>query len=188
MSDYATIEQVSKFLQGSEEADTDALALSITAASRFIDNLCEVTPSYFAAAVEGSEATEIMLKGTGTSLLRLPPYVPGSLAALSLDGQSLDLTPFALRGSVPLQFLIAPGRIYFGEDTLYTVSARWGFEVIPADIVQATIAMAIKFFRESDAATAVMAGTENQTVQIVPPMVEKICEAYRKMNLYLTVI
>ena len=184
--DYATAEQVSKFLQGAEDADETALALAISAASRFIDNFCEVNAGFFAKA--GDTATDKTVAGSGVFLLRLPPYLPGTLESISSEGLEIDLEDYTLRGNVPLQFLIAPGRVYFSEDAYFTFRAQWGFAEIPADIVQATITMAIKMFRETDVATVKMADTETQLTQNVPSIVRAICDGYRRMNLYLAVI
>ena len=182
MSDYATFQQVARFLQGAEEADTEAVQDAIAAASRMIDRLCEVNDEFFAKAETAASAK--IFRGTGTALLRLAPYVPGSLTALT----GYDLMNFRERGAPPLQYLLAPAGGYFSEDTRYEATARWGFAAVPAEIQQATVALAIKIFRESDPATVRMSDTENQLTQSVPPFVRSITDAYKKMNLYFAEI
>ena len=144
--------------------------------------MCEVNENFFAKAE--NDVSEKTLSGAGTSLLRLPPYIAGTLEAVETEGVEFEINYFRESGKPPVQFLYAPSNIYFAENEQYVLTAKWGFAEIPADIQQATVAMAIKMFRETDAATVKMSDTENQTTQNVPPFVRDICEQYRKMNLY----
>ena len=182
MSDYATYQQVSRFLQGAAEADTEALSLSIAAASRLIDNLAEVSENFFAKAA--TLATAKKFSGSGAYLLRLPPMIENSLTAVA----GFDITGLRVSGRPPLQFLAGSPYLFFAEFTEYEITARWGFSEVPADIQQAAVAMAVKMFRETDAATVKMTDTETVISQNVPPFVRDICESYRKKNLFLASI
>src|ERR1043165_2545665 len=57
----------------------DVLNKIIERASRIFDRECGVEDGYFEAA--GTDSSTKTIYGDGSNLLRLPPYVPGSLSA-----------------------------------------------------------------------------------------------------------
>lgn len=132
-------------------------------------------------------ATERTFYGDGTNILKLDPYVPGSLSttiAVPADYTTPD-------------FIIQNGHLLRSSDTgipnpagsynygwmariPVTVTAKWGYESTPADVKAAVIEMAINLWREVDPATAKLSGMDGSIRrEAIPPRVKEIAKFYR---------
>ena len=169
------------------DAELDAL---IEQASRYFDLCCGVAPEYFEPADTPGVASDQTIYGQGTSYLKLPPYVPGSLATLTVptnytaptyiekDGyliitDSSGLTPFG-------QYRYPPYTVGWWEGVAITVSAVWGFEETPADVKLAVIELIINLWRETDPASLNLTDLERQPLrEKIPPRVAEIARRYR---------
>lgn len=136
-------------------------------------------------------ATNKTIYGQGTSYLKLPPYVPGTLDDeitvpdayttpdfIEKDGY-LILTDS--NGVLPQgQYRYPPYATGWWEGVAITVSAIWGFEATPADVKLATIELVINLIRETDPATLKLTDLEGQPLrEKVPPRVFEIARRYR---------
>lgn len=169
------------------DAELDAL---IEQASRYFDLYCGVTPEYFEPAASPGSATEQTIYGQGTNYLKLPPYVSGSLATLTVptnyttptyiekDGyliitDSNGLTPFG-------QWRYPPYTVGWWEGVAITVSAVWGFEATPADVKLAVIELIINLVRETDPATLKLTDLAGMPLrEKIPPRVAEVARRYR---------
>lgn len=136
-------------------------------------------------------ATSQTIYGQGSSYLKLPPYVPGSLNTtltvptnytaptfIEKDGyliitDSNGLTPFG-------QWRYPPYTVGWWEGVAITVSAIWGYEETPADVKLAVIELVINLVRETDPQTLKLTNLEGQALrEKMPPRVAEIARRYR---------
>lgn len=153
----------------------------IERASRIIDLECGVEPEYFEPA--GQNATNKVLIGDGTSYLKLPPYVAGSLNLTLTYPDGYSPLQFTERGGYLVRteggILIAHQFGGWYENVPITVSARWGYVATPADINHATIEFVINLVKEVDPASIKMMSLDNQPLrEKMPPRVLNICKKY----------
>lgn len=132
---------------------TDAvLGKVIERASRLFDQECGVEPEYFEAA--SANATARTLYGDGTNFLKLPPYVSGSLDTTLIFPSGYDALEFAERGGYLVRteggLLNSGPRGGWYENVPITVSARWGYAAIPAQVKHAIIKLVIHICRTVD--------------------------------------
>lgn len=166
------------------DAELDAL---IVQASRYLDLVCGVEPEYFEAA--GPTATNKTIYGDGSSYLRLPPYVAGTLyTTLSLPNGYTAPTFIERDGYLVLASsgvavsAIAPWPSTYGwyVGVPFTISARWGWVATPDDVKMAVIELVINLWRETDPATVKLINLEGQPLrEKMPPRVWEVCRRYR---------
>lgn len=126
--------------------------------------------------------------GDGGTLLKLDPYVPGTLdetitvptgytAQTFIEGDGYliraDSTGIPIRDTP---------RFYDGWAPYIpvTVTAVWGFESTPADVKQAVIELAINLWRETDPASLKLVNLEGGVLrESTPPRVKEIARRYR---------
>jgi len=169
------------------QAELEAL---IEQASRMFDLVCGVSPGYFNAAPIPI-ATSRTIYGEGTSYLRLPPYVPGSLnttltvptnyTAPSFIEKDGFLVLVDSNGIAPQGIWRYPPYITgWWEGVGITVSAIWGFLETPADIRMAIIELVINLKRETDPAELKLTDIEGQPLrEKLPPRVAEVARRYR---------
>lgn len=171
------------------DAELDAL---IEQGSRMFDLVCGVTPAYFEAA-SGSPpaASDQTIYGQGTSYLKLPPYVPGSLNTtitvptgytaptfIEKDGYLIITDSNGLTPNGPWRYPLYT--VGWWEGVPVTVSAIWGFEAVPADVKLAVIELIINLVRETDPPTVKLTDIEGQPLrEKLPPRVAEIAKRYR---------
>lgn len=152
----------------------------LEAASRIVDDACEVEADYFAPA--GDQVTLRTFAGTGTRRLLLPPHVPCSIRYVGFDDGSL-----APDYSESGEWLVAAPGNCWPDGWIVEVEARWGFAAVPADIRKATVQVAIMLAREDDPAygRAVTSADGGATIvrgRAVPPTAQMICEKWKRKN------
>lgn len=208
--DYVTATQVAAFAQEFDSLSPDGQDLVITAASRLFDNLVGVSDDFFAAYADAGYTSKTYYgDGTAYLRLdpyvALNPTDP--VAVLDSDGTALDIPEYYERNGylvirdygagVPIRgntvfyrspwpsenypvYGVATSFIGWAVDQKITVSARWGFSAIPADVQQAVIQLAIHLWRTGDPAfTAISQSGEPYTPPAIPVQVQSIADQYR---------
>lgn len=182
---YATAQQMQDYSFLPTPEDEALFSDVLLRASRMIDQACQLAPGYFAVA--GTGATAKTLRGSGLSMLRLPAYVPGSITAVTLDDadETAITEPYVERDGY-LVFLPNSWRVttIWSEYQAYKVTARWGFEAVPDEIVEATIELAVAIWRQKDGAflrvvADVNSGATGISGQAMPERVKMICNNWR---------
>lgn len=161
----------------------------IEQASRMIDLFVGCEPGYFNEPLYGI-ATEMTFYGTGTSYLRLPPYVPGSLETVTAPtaytvpsyieqgGYLIPVDAYGVGPQGPYRY--PPYTTGWWEGVPLTVSAVWGWQETPRDVKLATIELVINLVRETDPATLKLTDLEGQPLrEKMPPRVFEIARRYR---------
>lgn len=168
-------------------AELEAL---IEEASRMFDLVCGVPEGYFNASPIPIATTKTFY-GQGTSYLRLPPYVSGTLDTtltvptgytaptfIEKDGYLIVTDSLGLTPNGPWRYpLYTSG---WWEGVPVTVSAIWGFRETPADVRMAVIELVINLERETDPASLRLKDLEGQPLrERIPPRVAEIAKRYR---------
>ncbi|HWQ32546.1 MAG TPA: hypothetical protein VNQ79_06665 [Blastocatellia bacterium] len=152
----------------------------LEAASRIVDDACEVEPDYFAPASD--QVTLRSFEGGGTRRLHLPPYAPGSIRYVGYaDGSPAP--DYTESGG---WLVAAPGNCWPDGWTI-EIEARWGWPAVPADIRKATVQVAIMLAREDDPAygRAVVSADGGASIvrgRAIPPTVQMICDRWKRKN------
>jgi hypothetical protein len=167
VADYVTPQQIADFAQEFDQLEPDAQDRLATAASRLFDKLCGVSDDFFNVA--GVGYTDRVYIGDGTAYLKVDPYValnPTDPVAIE-DGfevpeyreQNGYLIVKTSRGFGVDSFghpyyrtWRFDGLVEWPRDKEITVSARWGFAAIPADVQMAVMQIAIHLWRTADPA------------------------------------
>jgi hypothetical protein len=173
--------------QMTETAISDnVLEALILRASRMFDLACGVEPEYFEAAVvdESTIATDLIIYGDGTNYLKLPPYVPGSLADTVTVPTGYTAPTFIVKNGYLIRaesdVLRTPYTIGWYDGVPITVSAIWGYETTPEDVKASVIELVINLWRETDPAFLKITNLEGQAVrEKLPPRVKYVANQYR---------
>lgn len=132
-------------------------------------------------------ATARTFYGNGLNMLKLDPYVPGSLNTTLTYPTGYTALDFIERDGYLIQtstdgiawpFLNYSSGWYGGAPI--TVSAIWGYESTPADVKAAVIELAINLWREVDPVSAKLVNLDGMILrEILPPRVKEIARRYR---------
>lgn len=132
-------------------------------------------------------ATNKTIYGDGSSYLRLPPYVPGSLNTTLTYPDGYTALDFIERDGYLIQassegiaapFLRYSSGWYGGLPIV--VSAIWGYGSTPEDVKLAVIELVINLWRETDPAMLKLVRIDNQPLrEKLPPRVAEIAKRYR---------
>ena len=173
----------------------EVLEKVIERASRIFDNECNVAAGYFEAS-SNTLSTKIVY-GDGTNLLRLPPYVPGSLNPTLVVPDGYTAQEFVEQGSegdqylvrsfnnVPVAFSVFCGGGWYPNVPI-TVTAKWGFTATPADVKHAVIEFVINLVKEVDPATIKMTGLDGQPLrEKMPPRTRMVADRYKARGVVL---
>lgn len=167
------------------EAELTAL---IEQASRYFDQLCGVPPEYFEAA--DTTASNKTFYGDGTNYLHVGPYVAGSLNTTLTYPDGYTALTFTERdeylivnssGVLPpfARFTNAQWPGWY-QGVPITISAKWGYEETPADVVMAVIELVINLERETDPASLKLKDLEGQPLrEKAPPRTLEVARRYR---------
>jgi hypothetical protein len=137
--------------------------------------------------------------GDGTDYLQLAPYVAGTLAtvagptglslptyaeidgmlvATTVEGVLVDRRPGGILGGARA---VAPT---WRNGAPYQVTADWGYDGVPADIVEACLEIAVRIWRGRDAGFSNVIGVEGGGAvgyeKALPPLVKEILLGYRR--------
>ena len=188
---YATaaeVKEVGTQLTGFTDALIDKV---IERASRFFDHLCGVSDEFFEPA--GASTSVRTFYGDGTNMLRLDPYVAGTLSIAVPSGYTAP-TYIERNGYLVLTTedvgaivgMLPPFPSWWRTGTGWwsglpiTVTAKWGYAATPADVKLAIIELVINVLRETDPANLNLLDLERQPLrERVPPRVKQVAEFYR---------
>lgn len=163
----------------------------IEQASRYFDLLCAVPEEYFEPAAAMAVASDRTIYGDGTNYLKLPPYVPGSLNTTITVPTGYTAPSFVERDGYLIlsttDGVLPPfARFYnctwpgWWSGVAITVSAKWGYEAVPADVKMAVIELTINLARETDPENLKMVNLDGQPLrEKVPPRVAEIARRRR---------
>ena len=181
--EYVALDEFKTFVGNKTKPEEDAFLLNrITSASRAIEDYLDVAEGYF---FPPPEATTRKVLGRGASYLSLPAPLFGEVTITAPEGYTVpnfDITD-ELRlitldsGGVPSLY-ITWGEVY------YTITGFWGYEAIPAQIVEATLQLAEFFYRSRDKALSGTITSMGQDEQFperdYPRKVRRILDEYKR--------
>ncbi len=158
MSQYVTNENVKLWVVQEANLDDDDTAARITAlvaaASGMIDKFCKRPEGYFQARGAEATATDRRIRGEGKRYLRLgrwfgetPTFTSPVVSANSY--YTNDENGWIYYNDTPPNDEFLPGSRgdeFFGRDSLFVVSAKWGFETTPDDIQMSAALIAGKMW------------------------------------------
>ncbi len=192
MSDaYLSLETLRTFAYQVDEDGLKFLEDLLPRASRIFDKLCGVSPNWFQPS-DGS-ATVKTLYGNSSQLLALPPYFGDDPTIILPDGYFVP--KFIAKGGY-LMTTDSNGVLQTGSRTAYPivwpsavpikVTAKWGFEKTPDDVVEAVAELCIAIWRSKDTAFLKAINLESMSViaEAVPKRVIMIANSYRSDALY----
>jgi hypothetical protein len=155
MSNYITDEDLKKFAVATEGDEPETWEFFAEAVSRLFDRECEVDSDFFIAASD--TATVRTYRANGTKFLRLGPYLASSITSILVDGVQFYTATVADREYQEKdEYLVFNSEIT--ENTIITVTAKWGFLAIPYEIKQACIEQALLMYRRKDSSFSEMSG------------------------------
>ena len=174
-----------------------AAARILKAASRLFDRAAGVKEGHFLAAGAASART---FYGDGTDFLRVDPYdvttapavtMPSGYTAPDYAASADDRGSYLVRtyGASALRSSFDFAGYHGSDDWGYsaagwpdgvpvTVTAEWGYEVVPADVVQATLEIALHLWRNSDPVWMRQANVP-VTPQAIPATAQLVADRYR---------
>jgi hypothetical protein len=180
---YATEDDLRHYAFQVGAGDEDRLLLILPRASEIIDLACEVPRGYFAVAPTSTVCRTFI--GQGTSRLRIAPHV-GQVKSVEYAGSD-DYAPefdeHVDRAGTP--WLIARDGQCWRNQAVIEVEARWGWEQVPEEIVQATCELVISIWRGRDSAYARVVADVNggNTIQgALPDRVKLTCDQWKRRN------
>lgn len=184
MADYVTTETITAFgHQFDGLADTQA-DLLVTSASRLFDNLCEVSPDFFAAAPDPVSYTTRNFYGKGTGYLPIDPYTeldPVTPVVIDPD-YDYDIPVYIEQdGMLVIYGSYMNKRTGWTDGVRVAVSANWGFPAVPSDVQLACVAIAMQLWRLADPSFSIISGLEGASVANfrLPAIHQSVVDSYR---------
>jgi hypothetical protein len=185
MADYVTSELIASFGHEFQAlADTTAIDLLVTSASRLFDNLCEVSENFFAAAPDPAVYSDRTFYGNGTGYLQIHPYTalnPVDPVVIDPD-YAYDVPAYIEQdGMLVIYGTYLQKRVGWSDGVGVTISANWGFPSVPSDVQLAVIAIAYQQFRTSDPSFSIISGIEGSQVASfrLPAIHQATVDSYR---------
>lgn len=191
---YITIENLKTYAYQFNDKDVDFLIDTIPRASRIFDKLCRVRAGYFSEKSTNPEAKVVY--GSGATLLALPPYF-GDVPSITMP-ENFTVPPYIIQENYVMT-TDSTGRILSGTPSYIepvtniwplnvpiTVTAKWGYETVPEDVVEAVCELAIAIWRSKDTAflKAINLGESISVLaQAIPDRVKMIANGYRSSGL-----
>jgi len=173
-------------------------------ASRLFDLLVGCEPDTFAKA--GGDAGDAVFYGDGTDYLQVDSYVPGSLTTVALpDGYTVpdyvERDGYLIRtyggDGLRASAYEAGSASYLGAQPGFeprpgwpagvpvTVTARWGYPSVPADVKLAVALIAIWIWRGGDPAGLKATGFEELRQAGLPELAVKVISVYARRNSFV---
>jgi hypothetical protein len=167
--------------------EKDALSAMLEAASAYVDKATKRKRGYFAPAEE--DPTTRYFQGWGGRPLRIPVHVLGSVTVEGIADESFYehedsgwlyiKRGSAIGSSINISF-DAHDEPCWKDGCRYSVSARWGYEETPPDIVEAVSQITVRWW-ETQKGTLGQAGPSGFIIErAVPPAVVLILGNYAK--------
>lgn len=178
---YVAANTIKLFAEATEASPSDVWDILAASASLIFDQACGVTENFFAVA--GAAATERTFQLNGSGYYFLPPYI--EVATITVDSAPLDADNYKIQND----FLIAPELTVKGFSVeVFTVSAKWGFAAIPADVKQAVIEQALFMWRRRDLSFTELSGVSTEAVrQMLSPTCEFVAKKYKEKYFQINV-
>ncbi len=184
MANYITNVQLKDFVVANEaDVDTTYDTL-VTAVSRLFDRECEVVDDFFSGT---GIPTIKVFKGNDTRYLRVPPM--SGLVVLEVDGTDIyDVNPATATYQLEAGYIIFDTVV--SRTSVFSITAVWGFAVIPADIQTACLEQAALMLRRKDLSFAEMSGVPATAVAAeLAPTFAEAARKYREIyspNLFVS--
>lgn len=162
-----------------DEASSTAIWETLAAAvSRLFDRQCEVPDDFFAVAPTAPGLTTKTVRAKGTEFVRLFPYIAGSITAITIDGTAVTLGDAS--------YFEQDGYLIFASpvtaNAIVSVTARYGFGWISAEIIQACIEQALYMWRKKDLAFTEISGVSNLIInREFTPTFDAVTKRYRDL-------
>lgn len=191
--DYVELDRMRSLLRISSDSDTADdvhLRVSIAAASRAVDRACnrqfgQVTTS------TTRRYTAFYSNTRGKYVVEIDDLYSTSGLAVTNDGTALTITtdyyllPLnAAADGKPYTKIVFEGSVSTGEGDISIASAKWGWETIPLNIVEATGLQAARFVKRRDAPFGIAGspemGNELRLLAKLDPDVEVLVAPYRR--------
>lgn len=162
MSLYVEANILKKHAEAHESSDEKVWELLAAAVSRIFDRAANVEPDFF-AKTEPEAATEVEFRANGTRFLDISPYHAGTLVQVADSNDVVIDTDdyFEKNGFLLFDYDIA-------DETIVKVTAKFGFDSVPADIEQACVEQALFMWRRKDLSFTEMSGVA--TAAITSPL------------------
>lgn len=180
MADYADDTRIDDYMP---KLTTDAKAgfkRAVTAASRAIDSYTKRAVDAFAASPE--DGTEEVIYGTGEQSLDIGAFVAKSVTGV-VDANGNPVSVVEHKGA--LRITDASGRLTgrrFEQGAPYRVTARYGYAETPADITEACLQLATRWWKGKDESFSGVIGNINRDSTIVersyPAAVKELLAPY----------
>lgn|GEM_PF-5677280 len=161
--DYATLEELLGYLPSvTSDEDKGVLAAMITRGSRAIDTYTRRDPETFAPAP--TEASARRFYGADSAVLLLSEFVADSIEEVTaptgyMPEDYVEFRRGQIRGlhTATTDKILTP-RVVWKKGVPFTVTARWGYAAIPADIKEALMQLVVRWWRSKDEAFAGVIG------------------------------
>lgn len=185
MSDnYTDIEDVIRNLWEFKEADTTIFEPMIERASRIFDILCYVPAGHFLD--KSLNAENRVIYGSGSVYLLLPDHYEPVVSVTMPSGYTV---PHYIELDGHLKTTDADGVIFhslhsgktvWADGVPITVSAKWGYASVPADVKEAVVELTVAMFRSKDQAflKAVNLETNQVLVNAIPERTKLVAGFY----------
>lgn len=185
---YCTAEQVKTWaVPEADITDTDTLAKInslIEAVSANVDKFCKRPDAYF---VPSTTASERRVRGEGKHYLRVGRYW-GTPAFTSPVIASTSYYINAENGWIYYndtppndEYLSAElGDCFFRRDAIYVVSAKWGFEAVPADVAMSTALIVGKIWDNGQGVMGQITPAGFVIERDYPPLAKTMLQAWKR--------
>lgn len=180
---YADItELVADYLPDAKsDAELAAVGRILDNVSTFVDTFCRRRPGYFDPSPETPSMQRV--KGEGQNYLRLPKHIFDSIESVTLNGQVLD--PASYYESEKNGWLYVDGnglfvtREFYDEE-IYRVTARWGYEETPLDIVEAVRQTVVRIWEAQHGVLGDVNPEGFVIERVMPPFALEVLNNYRR--------
>lgn len=179
---YASTEQLKVYAFQQGRGDDVRHEEVLPRASEIIDLACGLGRGFFAPA--GSVLTTKSFCTSTSKRLRVTPYKKDSIDFVeyaTVHAHCPDYSEIVDSNEMP--WLVANSGECWIPDEIVEISAVWGFDETPAEIVEATLELAIAIWRGRDTAYARVVADVNggNTVTVaLPDRVKLICEKWKR--------
>lgn len=191
MADYATLSQVKARLSRTDDRDDATITALITAASRMVE---ELTNRRFDQTTETRYFTP-----TGTWWTEIDDLVSATQVATDIDGNR-TYTEVWVAADYEFEPVNAPGRSFPYTQIAIApqgtrsfpvlrrgvrIAGTWGWPAVPQPVTEATILIAIRLFKRTDAPFGVVGSNElggSVTIPSRDPDVQAMLMPYRRMT------
>lgn len=195
VDEYTSVQDVKDQLGITDDDDDDLIQSAVTAASRWIDSVCEttfypVTEARVFEATPGAngvlvdkfvDATGLVVK-TGTYGSFTTTVPSGDLVLYPLNAPS--------KAGGAYYKIVTLNRGWPASSTGYSyvqVTASWGWSTVPAEIAEAALITAAQLYRRKDSPEAVI-GTLDETISRLyamdDPNVARLLRDFREIGAY----